>query len=176
MHPFLCRQLSNEASTPVQIPPNKPQGILVHVIPKVKIPADLASVQLLYYQLSIRILLSLPNIDLLAMSSALSINGSLISQLPSLRQSLQMEPYANGTTTLFKLLCRATTEQEKPSSSTALIHFKIRSKALMLINHNHNLDLNLWWTQGWKFGLSLLRSAEDALVPYTNVVKPFGLT
>ncbi|TIB81320.1 hypothetical protein E3Q22_01075 [Wallemia mellicola] len=173
LHPFLCRQLSNETSTPVQIPPNKPQGILVHVIPKEKIPADLASVQLLYYQLSIRILLSLPNIDLLAMSSALSINGSLISQLPSLRQSLQMEPYANGTTTLFKLLCRATTEQEKPSSSTALIHFKIRSKALMLINHNHNLDLNLWWTQGWKFGLSLLRSAEDALVPYTNVVKPF---
>ncbi|TIB38990.1 hypothetical protein E3P86_01335 [Wallemia ichthyophaga] len=173
LHPFLCRQLCKDAATPIQVPPNKPQGILLHTIPKETLSTELANVQLLYFQLSTRILLSLPNVDLLALSSVLSSRGSLISQLPSLRHSLKMEQYANGTSTLYKLLCRATTDETKPSSSTALIHFKIRSKALMLINHNHNLDLNLWWTQGWKFGLSLLRSAEDALTPYTNEVKPF---
>lgn len=173
LHPFLCRQLCTDAATPIQVPPNKPQGILVHTIPKETLSTELANVQLLYFQLSTRILLSLPTIDLLALSSVLSSRGSLISQLPSLRQSLKMEQYANGTSTLYKLLCRATADEAKSTSHTAIIHFKIRSKALMLINHNHNLDLDVWWTQGWKFGLSLLRSAEVALTPYTNEVKPF---
>ncbi|TIA90048.1 hypothetical protein E3P99_01777 [Wallemia hederae] len=173
LHPYLWRQLCPDAAAPIQVPPTKPQGLLLFALPKEPLAADLASVQLLYFQLVTRILLSIPNTDLPALASVLTTRGSLVSHLPALRQSLKMDQYTNGTTTLYKLLCRATTDNTDQSSSSALVHFKIRSKALMLINHNHSLDLNVWWTQGWKFGLSLLRAAPDALTPYTNEVKPF---
>ena len=176
LHSYLCRLICPDGSMPLQVPPNKPQGILVHSIPKDTISSELANVQSLYFQLSIRTLLSLSNVDLLALSSVLSVRGSLISQLSSLRQSLPPDQYANGTLTLYRLLCRATTSpQDNTLTSSAHIHFKIRAKALMLLNYNHNLELDVWWSQGWKFGLSFLRSAEDALTPYTNDVKPFWL-